>query len=205
MKKNPALAVARSGASAARREHILDAGERLFGSLGFRAVTMERVAVEASVAKATLYSYFPNRDALFKAAAERLATRFTQAFIARVDTRGKVEEGIVRALIEKHGAAHELLHRSGHARELLTAKNALAGDFFLRADRKMLAALETALASDERLRESAAQLARALFYGAAGLAEQARSADDLRTMLEAFIRTHIRGARRPGARTMPRT
>jgi AcrR family transcriptional regulator len=39
----------------------------LFKKVGFRAVTMELVAREANVAKATLYSYFKNKDELFLA------------------------------------------------------------------------------------------------------------------------------------------
>jgi AcrR family transcriptional regulator len=41
--------------------------------VGFRAVTMELVAREANVAKATLYSYFKNKDELFLAVCARMA------------------------------------------------------------------------------------------------------------------------------------
>lgn len=44
---------------------ISDAAEQLFLSLGYGAVSMDQVARTANVSKATLYAYFPSKDALF--------------------------------------------------------------------------------------------------------------------------------------------
>src|SRR4029077_13230949 len=44
----------------ARYKRVVRTAEELFKKVGFRAVTMELVAREANVAKATLYSYFKN-------------------------------------------------------------------------------------------------------------------------------------------------
>lgn len=54
-----------------RRQQILDAAVRLWTRHGFDATTVERVAREAGLAKGTIYLYFPTKDALFAAAAER--------------------------------------------------------------------------------------------------------------------------------------
>jgi len=51
------------GASVARRR-LLDTATRLFYSEGIRAVGIDRIIAEASVAKATFYNHFPSKDDL---------------------------------------------------------------------------------------------------------------------------------------------
>src|SRR5260221_14739255 len=48
-----------------KRERILSAALKLFAHEPYQAVTMDRVAVAAGVAKGTLYLYFPSKDALY--------------------------------------------------------------------------------------------------------------------------------------------
>src|SRR5216683_5756120 len=50
---------------APKRERILNAALKLFAHEPYQAVTMDRVAEAASVAKGTLYLYFPSKDALY--------------------------------------------------------------------------------------------------------------------------------------------
>ena len=50
---------------AAKRNRILAAALKLFAHEPYQAVTMDRVAVAAGVAKGTLYLYFPSKDALY--------------------------------------------------------------------------------------------------------------------------------------------
>src|SRR5260221_374559 len=50
---------------AAKRQRILDAALKLFAHEPYQAVTMDRVAEAAGVAKGTLYLYFPSKDALY--------------------------------------------------------------------------------------------------------------------------------------------
>jgi TetR/AcrR family transcriptional repressor of mexJK operon len=48
-----------------KRLQITQAAERLFLANGYGAVSMDQVARTANVSKATLYAYFPSKDALF--------------------------------------------------------------------------------------------------------------------------------------------
>jgi len=48
-------------AQVSKRERILNAGLKLFAHESYQAVTMDRVAQAAAVAKGTLYLYFPSR------------------------------------------------------------------------------------------------------------------------------------------------
>lgn len=58
--------------------HIATTAFELFEALGYDAVTMEQIAAEADVAKATLYSYFPMKEAL-------VAHRFKDEIVAGMD------------------------------------------------------------------------------------------------------------------------
>jgi AcrR family transcriptional regulator len=84
----------------AAKQRLLETADRLFYQEGFRAVGIDRIIVEAGVAKMTLYTYFPSKDdlivavlqyreaqvlAFFRAAMARHATRTTdplRAFFA---------------------------------------------------------------------------------------------------------------------------
>lgn len=75
--KRAATAVARmAGAAAVEpvpevRDRILDTASRLFYERGVRAVGVDLVVLEAAVAKASLYRYFPTKDDLIVAFLER--------------------------------------------------------------------------------------------------------------------------------------
>lgn len=45
-------------------DHLAQTAYRLFESLGYDAVTMEQIAVQADVSKGTLYNHFPVKEAL---------------------------------------------------------------------------------------------------------------------------------------------
>src|SRR5258708_12553221 len=70
----------------ARYKRAIRTAEELFKKVGFRAVTMELVAREANVAKATLYSYFKNKDELFLAVCAPMACIL----------RGAVEQALMK-------------------------------------------------------------------------------------------------------------
>lgn len=50
-----------------RKTDILDAAERLFFSLGYEDVSMENIARDVELNKATIYLYFKNKESLFAA------------------------------------------------------------------------------------------------------------------------------------------
>ena len=50
---------------------MLDAAARIYDERGYRATTTNNVAEEAGVSIGSLYQYFPNKDALLVALADR--------------------------------------------------------------------------------------------------------------------------------------
>ncbi|MFK8002053.1 MAG: TetR/AcrR family transcriptional regulator [Polyangiales bacterium] len=70
---------------AKRREEILAAGEICLFASGYEGLKMQDVAAHASVAKGTVYLYFPSRDALCACVAERNLSSLLSEFRAIAD------------------------------------------------------------------------------------------------------------------------
>ena len=97
-----------------RTAEILDAARRVIGELGFADASMERIALEAGVAKGTLYRYFESKESLFAHALEhahrdmitrsRAATQRVRAY------RDKLREA-VRAVLE-YSAEHQAFYQA---------------------------------------------------------------------------------------------
>jgi AcrR family transcriptional regulator len=182
---------------------IIRAAEELFKKSGFRGVTMEAVARQAAVAKATLYTRFRNKDDLFLAVCSRMAGLTSRAFSDALAVPGQdVDERALSAVLAKHRLTFTLVRTSPHAEDLFSAKAQLAGDLFERADDTLLGQLAGVLAEDPTLRPSAAQLARALFFASGELAARSPTMTELESELTAFVTVHLAGARAL-ARTTP--
>jgi AcrR family transcriptional regulator len=179
----------------ARYKRIIRAADELFRKNGFRGVTMEAVARDAAVAKATLYSYFRDKDALFVAVSSRMAGILRRAFADAIGAAGKtLDQRVAGAVVGRHRMGWEYA-RSPHGQELMSHKHQLAGDTFAQASAAMLERLEQVLREDPELEPAAAQLARALLYGSGELVARSDSLAALEADVEAFVATHLAGAR----------
>lgn len=89
--------------------HLAATAFRLFEERGYDAVTMEQVAAEADVAKATLYSYFPMKEALV---AHQLKEEIVEGMAGLADAlaarRGFVSR--MRFLLRESAAWHVSKH-----------------------------------------------------------------------------------------------
>jgi AcrR family transcriptional regulator len=180
----------------ARYKRAIRTAEELFKKVGFRAVTMELVAREANVAKATLYSYFKNKDELFLAVCARMARLL----------RGAVEQALMKpdaaldarladAVIAKHRPIFALARGSPHAAELFSYTHSMAGEIFSELDAAILDMLRAAMSGDPELSPNAQQIARALYFGSADLANRSETAAAMEAELLVFAATHLAGAR----------
>ncbi len=77
-----------------KARQIVDAARRLFLTESYDQVTMDMVAQEASVSKATLYSYFPSKEELFA----NLIIQKCRTFENQFDLQKRPDEDIEAAL-----------------------------------------------------------------------------------------------------------
>jgi len=155
---------------AKRREKILDAAEKLFVADGVRATTMEGLAATAGMSKVTVYGYFTDKDEVFAAVSDRVATRMERVFFDQIEAKGEVPHRIVKALVAKHQIVHELVRKSAHAKELFAAKNITNAERFHRLDQKMIAGIAKVLPATIG---NPSELAAVLFDASQGIANGA--------------------------------
>lgn len=162
----------------ARRDKLLDVAERLFIAQGHRATTIEGLAEAAGLSKVTVYGYFPDRDAVFAAVAERLAERLRAAVLARLAAPGSRAERVGGPLIAKHAMVFDLLRGSAFAAELM-AQKAAVGRIFTALDRDLVAAIAAVLGEEP--------LARLLFHAAMGIAEGAEGKPEMEADIRRLV------------------
>ena len=180
----------------ARFKRVIRAAEELFKRIGFRAVTMERVAREASVAKATLYGHFRNKDELYLAVCARLARLLRRAVEqALAQSDAPLDARLGEAVVAKHRLVFALVRGSAHAAELFSYKDAMAGDIFAELDAAILKLLADAMAPDAQLAPKGARIARALYFGGADLASRSATAAEMESEIREFAAVHLAGAR----------
>ena len=180
----------------ARYKRVIRTAEELFKKVGFRAVTMELVAREANVAKATLYSYFKNKDELYVEVCARMARILrgsVEQALMKPDTA--LDERLADAVVAKHRPVFTLVRASPHAAELLTYTHSMAGEIFANLDVEMQDMLRKAIAEDPQLGRNAEQGARALYFGSAPLASRSESTAQMEQEVGAFARAYLAGAR----------
>lgn len=95
---------------------ILDAAAQVFERHGHAAGTTNRIAARAGVSVGSVYEYFPNKDAIVVALAERELDKERETLLAILTEAGRSEplasllHRFVEALVELH-AARPNLHR----------------------------------------------------------------------------------------------
>lgn len=86
-----------------RCSEILDAARTVFSKRGFNDVTVDEIAAEAGLAKATVYQYFPSKQDIYLAAlragVHQLLERTETAMSAAEGARAKIE-AFVRTRLE---------------------------------------------------------------------------------------------------------
>src|SRR5260370_4631772 len=115
----------------ARYKRAIRTAEELFKKVGFRAVTMELVAREANVAKATLYSYFKNKDELFLAGCARMARLLRGAVEqALMKPDAPLDARVADAVIAKHRPIFALVRATPNASDRISHTHSIPDEIF---------------------------------------------------------------------------
>lgn len=106
-----------------------------------------------------------------------------------------LDERIAEGVIAKHRSIFALVRGSAHATELFTYTHSMAGEIFAELDTHILQMLSVALGEDPALAPGANQLARALYFGSAEIANRSKTGAEMELELHAFAVTHLAGVR----------
>jgi AcrR family transcriptional regulator len=191
-----------------RIDEILDAAAALIGEVGTGAVTVQALAARAGASKGSLYHFFPDRESVFLALADRhidaLREHLAAAWAARAqtiatgDAEGAVEAFLapVHAYVDQHPDLPRMLAEPATLERLATQRAALHrvveghGEWIVRA-------LNPALA-EEQVRMVAAAMVAVMsamrgdrVAAHAGGREAARG--ETRRILRAYLESYERG------------
>lgn len=176
-----------------RRQRILDAARYLILRHGLRTTTMEAIAREAGVAKPTLYVYFPDKGAVFRAIVDELTADLLGAFDAALGGEGDTVDRIGAALAAKYKTVARLLEGSPHADELYGEHEGSGAAQFRAVEHKVEAAVTQALAEAGVARPR--PLAQLLLAGAYGIGRRATTVAEIgpaiRLLTERLLRPEV--------------
>jgi len=90
----------RSKEKESRRKAILAAAEKRFAREGFHVTTLEQVAADIDISKATIYLYFTNKEELLFSVLEGKFEHYTQHIKGRLESVRSLREAITEMVTE---------------------------------------------------------------------------------------------------------
>jgi AcrR family transcriptional regulator len=95
------------------KEHrILDAAQNRFARFGFSKVTMDEIAEDVGLAKASLYYYYPAKEHVFRAVIRREQEEFLRQTAAILDQPIPAAQKLTGYVTQRVALAHQLLNLS---------------------------------------------------------------------------------------------
>ena len=140
-----------------KREAILEAAFIQFSRYGFRRTSMEDIAQETGISRASIYSYFENREEVFRSLSTALHERaLGEAESSLKDTEGRgrtspdLGSRIESALLAKIEPFHKVLTESPHGNELADENSQRCGDLVRESQKRFQSMLTEALSTAAR-------------------------------------------------------
>lgn len=192
--------------SDSKRVAILNAAYKQFIQYGYRKTSMDDIAKSMSISRASLYSYFENKDEIFRCVSMSVhesalaeAKLCLEEKVSHPDLGSKIES----ALLARHLPFHERAIEAAHGLELHDEYSRLCGDIVTDSFAQFQSMLATTLRSAAREGEinlkpsgiSAAGAAELLNLATAGFK---RGALDVRTFekrVKKFVKIFVSGLR----------
>jgi AcrR family transcriptional regulator len=117
---------------------IVAAAFERFARYGFRRTSLGDIAREAGISRPAVYLHFPNKQAIFRAAASVMHERALRAASQAAQASGGIQARIGQILAAKLGSFFEIAHGSAHVGEILDENSRLCGDISEAARRRYL-------------------------------------------------------------------
>lgn len=190
-----------------KRESILSAALVQFGQYGFRRTSMEDIARETGVSRASLYSYFENKEEIFRCVASGLQERsladaeghLKGAEVEHADLTSRVSA----ALMARIRPFHEILAQSAHGAEIQDENNRLCGDLVLESSQRFRKMLATAIGAAARAGEidlkpvglTAPAAAELILLATTGLKQGAADEATVERRVQSFVDVFVAGLR----------
>jgi AcrR family transcriptional regulator len=177
------------------RGAILDGALDEFLAGGFARSSMTGIASAAGVSRPTLYKYFPEKEAVFKALSERINRDVYRDVIEAAARRGSLEERLVAIIDARIGWVYRLMHGSIHGAELISEKNRICGGKVIAANDRFAAFLASVLEPHlEGARGYDAEAASRLLIAAVnGMIETGETEAEIRGNVHQLIGIFVRG------------
>ena len=191
-----------------KREAILEAAFTQFSRYGFRRTSMEDIAKETGISRASIYSHFDNKEEVFRSLSAFLHDRaLGEAEVRLKGTESsikaplQVSDRIASALLAKINPFHKVLTESAHGSELADENSQRCGDLVRDSQERFQSMLTQTLTSAARdgeidlktakLKASAA--AELIYLGASGLKQGASDSATLEKRVRNFVRVFLDG------------
>jgi AcrR family transcriptional regulator len=103
------------------REKILLAAIQRFSKFGYRRTSINDVAEEAGLARATVYLYWRRKQDLFVAGLERFNSHSRNLAETAAAQKGSAAERILATVMAQYGATSDIVHGTASGHELFEA------------------------------------------------------------------------------------
>jgi AcrR family transcriptional regulator len=182
-----------------KRLRIVAAATSLFNRYGFKRTSVDQLAAEAGVAKPTIYAYFDDKEAIFRAVVEAVCDEMVSGAKEASARDVPIEERLAAMLSAKFTRYFELVLASPHAAELVDSHGTIGAEIVQRADRAYLALLVRVIEESEldpkRMKLSATAAAQLLMRAASGAAYDAKTPAAHRRHVAEIVRVVVAGMR----------
>ncbi len=128
-----------------RQKTILNAAFDVFARYGVKRATMNDIAMEAGVARQTLYNAFTNKEALLRALIQAHIEETCEAFSQHAQSQGSLEDGLELAFDHFARKPFELLRKTPHGGEIMEALENSASEEMAESVKRFTEAMETML------------------------------------------------------------
>jgi AcrR family transcriptional regulator len=152
---------------------------------------MHDVALEADIAKGTVYLYYKSKNDLFAAVSERLCSEILVIARETLGNNNPLGERLVEVLDSYIGRLHRLTAQSPHIAELTESKEVLAASIYADFEFQMQALIRTALKDANIAKKGASEMFFAAAIGALKTGDIAER--PYRVRLAALVDTLILG------------